>query len=77
LAAIPHDRIRNIGVLAHVDAGKTTTTERMLYYAGKVRVLGNVDTGDTTTDFLKQVGWSGSGWVRGRSSSGRREERRP
>ena len=46
--------IRNIGVLAHVDAGKTTTTERMLYYAGKVRALGNVDSGDTTTDFMKQ-----------------------
>jgi len=51
---LDHELVRNIGVLAHVDAGKTTTTERMLYYAGKVRALGNVDSGDTTTDFLKQ-----------------------
>ncbi|KAK1755831.1 peptide chain release factor 3 [Echria macrotheca] len=44
--------IRNIGIIAHVDAGKTTTTERMLYHSGLIRHIGNVDHGDTTTDFL-------------------------
>ncbi|XP_078468773.1 ribosome-releasing factor 2, mitochondrial [Lampetra fluviatilis] len=47
-------RIRNIGIMAHIDAGKTTTTERMLYYAGYTRVLGDVDDGDTVTDFMAQ-----------------------
>lgn len=46
------DKIRNIGIIAHIDAGKTTTTERMLYFSGKTSRIGNVDEGDTVTDFL-------------------------
>lgn len=46
------DRTRNIGIIAHIDAGKTTTTERMLYYSGHTRRIGDVDDGSTVTDFL-------------------------
>ncbi|CAI2349617.1 unnamed protein product [Caenorhabditis sp. 36 PRJEB53466] len=45
-------KIRNIGIVAHVDAGKTTVTERLLYLAGAISVAGNVDKGTTVTDFL-------------------------
>ncbi|KAI1142262.1 P-loop containing nucleoside triphosphate hydrolase protein [Hypoxylon sp. FL0543] len=44
--------VRNIGIIAHVDAGKTTTTEQMLYNCGALKRAGNVDEGDTVTDFL-------------------------
>ncbi|CAK9435576.1 uncharacterized protein LODBEIA_P03030 [Lodderomyces beijingensis] len=45
-------KTRNIGIIAHIDAGKTTTTERMIYYSGKSKRIGNVDEGDTVTDYL-------------------------
>ncbi|KYK59318.1 translation elongation factor G2 [Drechmeria coniospora] len=47
------ESIRNIGIIAHVDAGKTTTTERMLYYSGVTQRVGDVDSGNTVTDFLE------------------------
>ena len=52
--AIPLARTRNIGIMAHVDAGKTTTTERILYYSGMTSRLGNVDEGSTVTDWMEQ-----------------------
>src|SRR5260370_17236447 len=45
------ENLRNIGIIAHVDAGKTTTTERILYFSGSKHKVGDVDSGDTTTDF--------------------------
>lgn len=50
----PLERYRNIGVIAHIDAGKTTTTERILYYTGKTHRLGSVDDGTTVTDWMDQ-----------------------
>ncbi|KAH9490780.1 G elongation factor, mitochondrial 2 [Bulinus truncatus] len=47
-------KIRNIGIMAHIDAGKTTTTERMLYYSGFSHHLGDVDRGDTVMDYMEQ-----------------------
>ncbi len=46
--------LRNIGVIAHIDAGKTTTTERILFYTGKTYRMGNVDEGTTVTDWMVQ-----------------------
>ncbi|MES9975265.1 MAG: GTP-binding protein, partial [Candidatus Thiodiazotropha sp.] len=52
--AVPIERLRNIGLIAHIDAGKTTTTERILYYAGRTHQLGSVDSGTTVTDWMDQ-----------------------
>ncbi len=52
--AYPLNKIRNIGIMAHIDAGKTTTTERMLYYTGKVHKLGEVHDGAATMDYMVQ-----------------------
>jgi elongation factor G len=48
------DRTRNIGIMAHIDAGKTTTTERILYYTGRTHKIGEVDEGSTEMDWMEQ-----------------------
>ncbi len=51
---VPLDRVRNIGIIAHIDAGKTTTTERILYYTGKSYKIGDIDEGTTQMDWMEQ-----------------------
>ena len=50
----PLNKVRNIGIMAHIDAGKTTTTERILYYSGRTYKLGEVDSGEATMDWMEQ-----------------------
>ena len=50
----PLEKVRNIGIIAHIDAGKTTTTERVLFYTGVSHKIGEVHEGDTTTDWMEQ-----------------------
>jgi elongation factor G len=52
--SIPLNKVRNIGIAAHIDAGKTTTTERILYYSGVVHKIGEVHDGNTVTDWMEQ-----------------------
>ena len=50
----PLSKYRNIGIMAHIDAGKTTTTERILYYTGKSHKIGEVHDGAATMDWMEQ-----------------------
>lgn len=51
---VPLDKIRNIGVIAHIDSGKTTTTERFLFYTGRSYKIGDIDEGNTQMDWMEQ-----------------------
>ena len=53
-AAVDLAKVRNIGIMAHIDAGKTTTTERILYYTGMSYKIGEVHDGAATTDWMEQ-----------------------
>ncbi|MCP5322819.1 MAG: elongation factor G [Candidatus Paracaedibacteraceae bacterium] len=54
MSRIPYEKYRNIGIMAHIDAGKTTTTERVLYYTGKTYKIGEVHEGAATMDWMEQ-----------------------
>src|SRR3989337_342414 len=51
---VPLEKVRNIGIIAHIDAGKTTTTERILFYTGRSYKLGDIDEGTTVMDWMVQ-----------------------
>jgi len=51
---VPLQKVRNIGIIAHIDAGKTTTTERILFYTGRTYKMGDIDEGTTVTDWMEQ-----------------------
>src|SRR3979490_2474172 len=51
---VPLERMRNIGIAAHIDAGKTTTTERILYYTGRTHKIGEVHDGTAVMDWMEQ-----------------------
>src|SRR4051812_36695184 len=50
----PLERVRNFGIIAHIDAGKTTTSERVLFYTGMTHKIGEVHEGETVTDWMEQ-----------------------
>jgi elongation factor G len=54
MRSYPIERVRNIGIMAHIDAGKTTTTERMLFYTGMTYKMGDVDDGTAVMDWMVQ-----------------------
>ena len=51
---VPIEKVRNIGIIAHIDAGKTTTTERILFYTGRSYKIGDIDEGTTQMDWMVQ-----------------------